>query len=82
MARRPRTPKSRSLRSQGVENTAPQLRFRLGELDIVARDGDTLAIVEVRKRSSAKFGGCQRASVDFRKQIKLGVQRMYVFSTW
>jgi putative endonuclease len=58
------------LRSQGVEILLRNFRFRLGELDIVARDGDTLAIVEVRKRSSAKFGGAA-ASVDFRKQIKL-----------
>ena len=58
------------LRSQGVEILLRNFRFRLGELDIVARDGDTLAIVEVRRRSSAKFGGAA-ASVDFRKQIKL-----------
>jgi putative endonuclease len=45
-------------------------RFRLGELDIVGRDGDTLIIVEVRKRSSNRFGGAA-ASVDARKQTKL-----------
>jgi putative endonuclease len=45
-------------------------RFRLGELDIVGRDGDALVIVEVRKRSSNRFGGAA-ASVDARKQNKL-----------
>jgi len=32
-------------------------RCRMGELDIVARDGDTLVIAEVRLRSSRRFGG-------------------------
>ncbi len=58
------------LESQGVAIILRNARFRLGELDIVARDGDTLIIVEVRKRSSNQFGGAA-ASVDFRKQAKL-----------
>jgi putative endonuclease len=58
------------LESQGVAILLRNFRYRCGELDIVARDGDTLAVVEVRKRASAKFGGAA-ASVDFRKQIKL-----------
>jgi putative endonuclease len=58
------------LESQGVAIILRNSRFRLGELDIVARDGDTLIIVEVRKRSSNQFGGAA-ASVNFRKQAKL-----------
>jgi putative endonuclease len=58
------------LESWGVEILLRNFRIRLGELDIVARDGATLLIVEVRKRSSARFGGAA-ASVDFRKQTKL-----------
>ncbi len=45
-------------------------RLRLGEIDIVAVDGATLAIIEVRTRSSERFGGAA-ASVDGRKQLKL-----------
>jgi putative endonuclease len=58
------------LRRQGVAILLQNVRYRFGELDIVARDGDTLVIVEVRKRSSTRFGGAA-ASVDFRKQAKL-----------
>ena len=58
------------LRSQGVQILLRNWRFRLGELDIVGRDGDTLVIVEVRMRSSNRFGGAA-ASVDARKQNKL-----------
>ena len=58
------------LESQGVEIVARNFRRRLGELDVIARDRDSLVIVEVRKRTSDRFGGAA-ASVDFRKQVKL-----------
>ena len=58
------------LRSQGLEIVLRNFRLRLGELDIVARDAQTLVIVEVRTRSSERFGGAA-ASVDYRKQNKL-----------
>jgi len=32
-------------------------RTRFGEIDLVARDGETLVFVEVRLRSSDRFGG-------------------------
>lgn len=58
------------LQSRGVAIIARNFRCRLGELDIVARDGDTLMIVEVRLRAGNRFGGAA-ASVNFRKQVKL-----------
>ena len=58
------------LESQGLEILYRNFRRRAGELDIVARHGAELIIVEVRTRSSEKFGGAA-ASVDFRKQTKL-----------
>ncbi|MEO8082569.1 MAG: YraN family protein [Ardenticatenales bacterium] len=45
-------------------------RHRRGELDIVARDGDTLVFVEVRSRRGARFGSPEE-SVDARKQARL-----------
>ena len=58
------------LESQGVEIVTRNFRRRLGELDVVARERDTLIIVEVRMRTSNRFGGAA-ASVDSRKQVKL-----------
>jgi putative endonuclease len=58
------------LQARGVTVLFRNYRFRLGELDIVARDGATLIIVEVRSRCSERFGGAA-ASVDHRKQNKL-----------
>lgn len=58
------------LRSRGLEILSRNFRRRLGELDIVAREGNTLAIVEVRTRASNDYGGAA-ASVDFRKRRRL-----------
>lgn len=44
------------LERAGMEILDVNWRCPLGELDIVARDGDTLAFVEVKTRSSTAFG--------------------------
>ena len=58
------------IEAQGLQVVRRNFRRRAGELDIVARDDDTLVIIEVRTRSSDAYGGAA-ASVDFRKQTKL-----------
>lgn len=45
-------------------------RTRRGELDLVMLDGQTLVIVEVRRRSHAAYGGAL-ASVDARKRRRI-----------
>ena len=45
-------------------------RCRLGEIDLIMRDGSALVFVEVRYRRLSRFGGAT-ASVDARKQRKL-----------
>ena len=45
-------------------------RCRLGQIDLVAQDGETLVIVEVKTRRGLGFGLPQEA-VDLRKQRKL-----------
>lgn len=58
------------LRRAGLRELALNAGFRLGELDLVMRDGDTLVFVEVRYRQDARFGG-GAASVDLRKRRKI-----------
>lgn len=58
------------LRAKGLVIMGRNFRRRLGELDIIARDGDVLVIAEVRTRASDRFGGAA-ASVDGRKQQRL-----------
>jgi len=62
----------RFLVRRGLEVIARNYRTRLGEIDLVARDGATLVFVEVRMRSasSARFGGAA-ASVDARKRRRI-----------
>ena len=44
------------LRSKGYRIVATNYRCRQGELDIIARDGDELVFVEVRSRSTGRYG--------------------------
>lgn len=77
----PRTPRQRAgdaaeeaacahLRERGCTIVARNARYPEGELDIVAQEGGTLLFVEVRLRSSARFGGAG-ASVDAFKRRRL-----------
>lgn len=45
------------LARQGLVIVARNFRTRRGEIDVIARDGDTLVFVEVRLRSRRDFGG-------------------------
>lgn len=58
------------LRQQGLTILLRNYRCRVGELDIVAREGGVLVVVEVRMRSDDSYGGAA-ASVDRRKQLRL-----------
>jgi putative endonuclease len=60
----------RFLRSQGLEILHRNFRRRLGELDLVVRHGSDLVVVEVRTRSSERFGGAA-ASIDSRKRQRI-----------
>lgn len=54
----------------GLVVLARNFRTRRGEIDVVARDGDTLVFVEVRLRTRSDFGGAA-GSVTARKQQRI-----------
>lgn len=58
------------LQKQGLAITARNYRCRYGEIDLIARDGETVVFVEVRSRASGAFGGAA-ASITTAKQDKL-----------
>lgn len=58
------------LRREGLEVLVRNYRRRNGELDVVARAGDVLVIVEVRTRTSEAYGGAA-ASIDGWKRHKI-----------
>jgi len=56
--------------SRGLRILERNYRCRHGELDLIARDGDTLVFIEVRRRTGDRFGGAA-ASIDAAKRAKL-----------
>ena len=58
------------LERKGLHILARNYRCRLGEIDLVARDGDTTVFVEVRQRASRAFGGAA-ASITSAKRARL-----------
>ena len=46
----------RHLKRKGYKIVEQNYRNRIGEIDIIARDRDTLVFVEVKSRSTNKFG--------------------------
>lgn len=60
----------RLLEAAGLVFVAANVRYRIGELDLVMRDDRTLVFVEVRQRASRRFGGAA-ASIDAAKQRRI-----------
>ena len=58
------------LEGRGLTIVARNYRCRLGEIDLVARDGGTTVFVEVRRRTSSAFGGAA-GSITSKKRTKL-----------
>jgi putative endonuclease len=55
---------------QGYEILARNVRTRYGEIDVVAREGETLVFIEVRARRGSDLGTPEE-SIDARKQARL-----------
>jgi len=61
---------ARFLEARGLSIVERNWRRRCGEIDLVARDGDTLVFVEVRLRRRADFGGAA-ASISAAKRARI-----------
>ncbi|MBQ7793337.1 MAG: YraN family protein [Clostridia bacterium] len=64
------------LEKKGLKILKRNYYCRVGEIDIIAADGDTVVFVEVKTRRSARFG---RASefVDWKKQQRIIKTALY-----
>lgn len=58
------------LRREGYVLIERNYRCLFGEIDIIAREGDTLCFIEVKSRRSARYGDPQLA-VNHKKQQKM-----------
>lgn len=67
------------LKAQGLTILAQNFRSRTGEIDLIARDGQTIIFVEVKYRSSASVGDPAEA-VGYKKQMKIrNTARYYLY---
>ena len=64
-----------ALKQRGYAIIATRYRTKLGEIDIVARDGDTTVFVEVKARAGEEFGGAAAAVTGW-KQRKVALMAM------
>jgi len=62
----------RALESMGYRCITRNYRCPLGEIDIVARDGDTLVFIEIKTRKGKSLGYAKEA-VDSRKQRRISM---------
>ena len=67
---------ARLLKSKGYRIAATNVRFPVGEIDVIAWEGEMLCFIEVRVASSDRWGGAA-ASIGVRKQ-----QRMIRAAHW
>jgi len=64
-----------ALKQRGYAIIATRYRTRIGEIDVIARDGDTTVFVEVKSRAGDEFGGAA-AAVTAWKQRKVSLMAM------
>ena len=67
---------ARHLKKNGYRIIEKNYRTKLGEIDIIAKDKDTLVFVEVKSRRSWQFGN-PKAAVTPRKQRKISMVALH-----
>jgi putative endonuclease len=70
----------RQLKKDGYKILETNFRTKLGEIDIVAKDKDTIVFVEVKARRSVHFGSPKWA-VTAQKQRKISTVALYYLKT-
>jgi len=60
----------KKIKSLGYKILVQNFRCKLGEIDIIAKDQDTLVFIEVRSKSSEKYG-LPYETVNTKKQKKI-----------
>lgn len=58
------------LTNQGLQLVEKNFRCRMGEIDLIMREGQQMIFVEVRFRRNTAYGGAA-ASINYSKQLKL-----------
>ncbi len=64
------------LKKQGYRIIELNYRTKLGEIDVIAKQGETLVFIEVKARKSSRFG-CPELAVTPKKQKKISMVALY-----
>lgn len=66
------------LKSQGYRIVARNWRWRGGEIDLIAREGDCLVFIEVKTRSDEGFGLPEEALTPAKRERLIRAARHYI----
>ena len=66
----------RQLKKNGYKIIETNYRIQLGEIDVIAKDKDTIVFVEVKARRSVHFGS-PKGAVTTQKQKKISTVALY-----
>jgi putative endonuclease len=66
------------LAAKGYEIIDRNVRFRVGELDLIARDGETLVFVEVKTRLSHRVGTGEEAITPAKQRQLVRLAELYL----
>ena len=66
----------RQLKKNGYKIIETNYRIQLGEIDVIAKDKDTIVFVEVKARRSVHFGS-PKGAVTTKKQKKISTVALY-----
>ena len=69
---------ARFLAARGLSIVARNFRTRFGEIDLIARDRDTLVFIEVRKRRSSAFGGAVESITAAKRARLIAAAQVYL----
>ena len=69
---------ARFLEGRGLRIVGRNYRTRLGEIDLIARDGEWLVFVEVRMRSSGSHGGALESITKAKRGRIIVAARQYL----
>ncbi len=66
------------LKKKGYKIIIQNFKTRIGEIDIIARDGKTLAFIEVKTRESIEYGQPFEAVNKFKRRKIVNVATLYL----
>jgi putative endonuclease len=67
---------AKTLKKMGYKIIEQNYQNKIGEIDIIAKDGKTIVFVEVKARKSGKYGN-PKSAVNHAKQRKISMVALY-----